>query len=439
MHRRSLLTAPLVVAIALAGLTSGAAAATPVNVASMLLKTTYLLKANLSYAAGTISVKETITLKNVSGSTISKLNLSVLPRAFGELVSIGGYTVDGKPVAAKWTNNANLELQLGRNVADDETAVVRLSFKVKATATIGTSLEGRLSKANGIMQVAHWFPIISSGHGMRYPGDSQYTRAATKIRLELTTDSSKVKIAAPGRVVLSSGRKHVYELTNARDFAFGASPNYRTNGGSAAGVKIVSYATTGAGLTAIATAKAALVRYESVYGQYGWPRLVIAQTGRSGSGNEYPGIIFLGGPLFGNKEVVAHEVAHQWWYAIVGNEQIREPWLDEGLAEFSASYFFGDFEAFISDRPVNTPTTAFPNVPGPLTSKDPHSYHQTVYFKAARFLDALRGRMGSTAFFAALRSLVEANRNGVMTTREFYDAMVDHGASPVYLQTYIDL
>ncbi|KXG43195.1 M1 family aminopeptidase [Tepidibacillus decaturensis] len=32
---------------------------------------------------------------------------------------------------------------------------------------------------------------------------------------------------------------------------------------------------------------------------------------------------------------MAHELAHQWWYSTVGNNQIEEPWLDEGLTSFS--------------------------------------------------------------------------------------------------------
>ncbi|HEX6868141.1 MAG TPA: hypothetical protein VF119_05015, partial [Candidatus Limnocylindrales bacterium] len=119
--------------------------------------------------------------------------------------------------------------------------------------------------------------------------------------------------------------------------------------------------------------------------------------------------------------------------------QIAEPWLDEGLAEFSANHFFGDFSGYRSTRPVNTPSTSFPNVPAPLTSDDPDSYDQTIYFKAARFLEGLRVRMGDSRFFAALRALVKANRNGTMTTAEFVTTMRAYGASTSYLGSFIDL
>ena len=99
MHRRPrlqtrLLPALIIATIGLALLPGAALGATLVDRATMRLQTSYLLKASLTYATGTIVVNERITIKNTSGSTISKLNLSVMPRAFGELVSIGSFSVD---------------------------------------------------------------------------------------------------------------------------------------------------------------------------------------------------------------------------------------------------------------------------------------------------------------------------------------------------------
>jgi hypothetical protein len=287
------------------------------------------------------------------------------------------------------------------------------------------------------MQVSHWFPIVSDGHALRYPGDAQFTLTATSIRLELTTNSSTVRIAAPGRRLSVSGRTHVYQVENARDFAFGASPSYRAIAGSAAGVTIEAWYTTGDASAALASAKAALVRFESAFGQYQWSRYVLAQTGRAASGNEYPGIVFLGGPMFRDREVVAHETAHQWWYAMAGNDQLRAPWLDEGISEFAAAYWFGSIHSYSSSKPIDSPISAFPNLPAPTTSGDPGSYDQTIYFKSAAFLDSLRSRMGNTAFFAGMREFFAMNRNKIMTTREFYDVMARHGASTAYMDRFI--
>jgi hypothetical protein len=438
MNKTRILVAGLAATIALVG-TPHPAAAALVNRASIALTTSYVLKAKLNFAAGTISAVETIKIKNVSGAAISKVNLSVVPKAFGELTAISGFRVNGSPVSGAWTNNSNLALQLGRNVANLESVTVSLSFAVKATSQIATSLEGRLSKANNIMQVSHWFPIVSDGHAVRYPGDSQNTRVAAKFRLELTTESSTIKVAAPGTRVVASGVNHVYELTNARDFAFSVSPAYRVTSASTGGVAVGVYYTTGSASAALSTAMAAVNRFESAFGQYQWTRLIIAQAARPSSGNEYPGIVFLGGPAFEAGEVVAHEVAHQWFYGMAGNDQMREPWLDEGLAEFAASYWFGNLHGYNSTRPVNSTIYEFPNTPAPYTTSDPGSYDQTIYFKAANFLNGLRIRMGSPAFFAALKALFTANRNGVMTTAEFYNTFARYGASTTYMRTFIRL
>jgi hypothetical protein len=438
MNRSHLVAAGLAATIALAG-TARPAAAGLVDRSTMSLAASYVLKARLSFAAGTISASETIRIRNVSGMAISKVNLSVTPRAFGELTSISEFRVDGVPTTAAWTNNGNLQLQLGKNLANRSMATISLKFAVKASGAIATSLDGRLSKANDIMQVSHWFPILSDGHAVRYPGDAQNTRTASKIRLELTTDSSAVKVAAPGVRISAGGVSHVYEMVDTRDFAFSVSPRYRYIAGSAAGVSIGVYYTTGSAATALSTASAAVTRFEAAFGQYQWSRLVIAQSGRPSSGNEYPGIVFLGGPVFASREVVAHEVAHQWFYAMAGNDQLREPWLDEGISEFAAGYWFGSLSTYNSTRPVNSAIAEFPNLPAPQTASDPGSYNQTVYYKSARFLDGLRVRMGNGPFLAALAELFEANRNGEMTTREFYDTFARHGAPTSYMGAFIRL
>ena len=251
MNRSNFLVAGIAAAIALGGSAKPVSAAL-VNRASMALTTSYVLKADLDFAAGTISATETIKLKNVSGAAISKVNLSVVPKAFGELTAISNFRVNGTLVGAAWTNNSNLAVQLGRNVANLETVTLSLAFAVKATSQIATSLEGRLSKANDIMQVSHWFPIVSDGHAVRYPGDSQSTRVAARFRLELTTSSTALRVAAPGTRVVASGVNHVYELLNARDFAFSVSPSYRVVTASAGGVAIGVYYTTGAASAALA-------------------------------------------------------------------------------------------------------------------------------------------------------------------------------------------
>ena len=72
----------------------------------------------------------------------------------------------------------------------------------------------------------------------------------------------------------------------------------------------------------------------------------------------------------------------------------RGPWLDEGLAEFTANFFFGGFGRTPRRGRLNSSIYEFPNVPAPVTSTQPGSYDQTIYRKAAFFLDEMRRQMG---------------------------------------------
>jgi aminopeptidase N len=65
---------------------------------------------------------------------------------------------------------------------------------------------------------------------------------------------------------------------------------------------------------------------------------------------EYPGLIMAYGPLGSDgggagsysEYVVAHEVGHQWFYSLVGNDEVHDPWLDEALATYTDMLFLRD-------------------------------------------------------------------------------------------------
>jgi hypothetical protein len=79
-------------------------------------------------------------------------------------------------------------------------------------------------------------------------------------------------------------------------------------------------------------ARSAVTLYSSAFGDYPYSEVDVVLTAfRRYGGMEYPQIVFA------NPEdpVVTHELAHQWWFGIVGNDEYHEPWLDESLATWS--------------------------------------------------------------------------------------------------------
>ncbi|HLF41535.1 MAG TPA: peptidase M1, partial [Acidimicrobiia bacterium] len=79
------------------------------------------------------------------------------------------------------------------------------------------------------------------------------------------------------------------------------------------------------------------------FGEYPYPRLTLAVTTNLSGGIEFPMHIHLGAGV-PNIHLV-HEVAHMWFYAVAGNDQYRDPWIDEGLATYAEARVGGRLAA----------------------------------------------------------------------------------------------
>jgi hypothetical protein len=82
-------------------------------------------------------------------------------------------------------------------------------------------------------------------------------------------------------------------------------------------------------------AKSALERLSERYGSYRWTSFtLVVPADFFGGGIEYPMLVFVGRSSY-DRLVINHETAHQWFYSLVGNDQARDPWLDETLATWA--------------------------------------------------------------------------------------------------------
>jgi len=91
-----------------------------------------------------------------------------------------------------------------------------------------------------------------------------------------------------------------------------------------------------AGRAYLDVAARALRTFSARYAPYPWRSYtVVVESTRLSLGQEYPTIVFLSFDL--PPWVTAHETAHQWFYSLVGNDQARDPWLDESLAQWATA------------------------------------------------------------------------------------------------------
>jgi hypothetical protein len=254
----------------------------------------------------------------------------------------------------------------------------------------------------------------------RYFGSGEvwtYPAADWTVRLDAARG---IRVAAPGLLQPDGTRR----LKRGRDYSFAAG-RLRSLRRRIGGVAVTVWGARGKPRRRVEKvmriARNRLPRLERLYGPYGWPDLQIVVT--NAAAMEHTGLIMTPPTDF----IVTHELAHEWWYALVSNDQAKAPWLDEAFASYSE-------EAAGAQR---RPWCRGPGPAAPLVTRPVDFFrgrlldYGAVYFEGACLLDVLRKRMGRARFGAALRAYVDANRYGWSTAPEFRAAM--DAASPVAL------
>jgi aminopeptidase N len=167
---------------------------------------------------------------------------------------------------------------------------------------------------------------------------------------------------------------------------------------------------------ALRLAERAMGRYAAWFGPYPYPEVdvVLAPFGRF-SGMEYPTLV-LSVPA---AVPIAHELAHQWWYGIVGDDEYRAPWLDESFATWSERALDGTAGAGCAS--LGWPAAPAARVTATMAywRTRPRDYGTVVYGQGACALQALSARLGRRRFLTLLRAYVARHRFGISTTASF--------------------
>lgn len=127
-----------------------------------------------------------------------------------------------------------------------------------------------------------------------------------------------------------------------RDVAWAVGPFQSETVTTASGVRLRNWWTRNideqAADRVAADVQEAIETYTADYGRYPYAELDTMVAGFDGfSGMEYPALIF----TEPDRVTTVHEVAHQWWYGLVGNDQYNDPWLDESLTHYSTTRVTG--------------------------------------------------------------------------------------------------
>ena len=301
---------------------------------------------------------------------------------------------------------------------------------------------GQLSSSQSVMALPNVYPLIpvydDEGWNMEIApsyGDAVYSDVAV-YRVRVTVPST-MTLVTTGSCTTPMAETWNCTAAPTRDFMLVASERYQRVSRLVEGTVVNSYfypEHEPEGSEVLQIAVDALVTFTEMFGPYPYAELDIVETPTRAGGIEYPGLVVIGERLYdtGTKLewVVAHEVAHQWWYAVVGNDQVDEPWLDESLAQYSTLLYYERIhnpraaedilnDQFLyahtglvlrgDDRPVGLPVSAY----------SPNSYISVVYNKGPLYFHSLREDVGDDSFFTILQTYYVRHRYRIATAESF--------------------
>ena len=334
---------------------------------------------------------------------------------------LGAVTVDGAPVAARLDDQTIL-VPLGGVLPADATAVIVVPFSATLRSTT-TGSSWLFTRANGIVDLYRWIPWISRRTPFDRPnhGDPFVTPVSPRVTLRLRTERPPAR-RVHGRADGDLGRRPRHDDQRRSTCATSWSARPRTTGRARSG----SATPRSACMARPGFPAAAVMRAATAARQAGWRRgSAPTRTGSSRS---------------------SRRPAASAWRARASLDPHRR-----GLRPTSPtssptrSPTSGSTASWATTRPASPSRTRRPPTSSPATSwacaarpaarradldrsiyrYSRACYYEVVYIQGGNLLAAARTRMGSTAFWAAIRGYLADHRWGLVHTRTLLDALDD--------------
>ncbi|HOB20146.1 MAG TPA: M1 family metallopeptidase [Candidatus Atribacteria bacterium] len=368
-----------------------------------------------------------------------------MPRAYPDGFSSGyleleDVTVDGRGCLYTVGGHSDslLMLVLDNSLAPGESTTIGFKYSVKLPYCLG-----RFGYGDHTYKAANWYPIacVYDENGWNldryYPiGDPFYSEAANYY---VTIRAPYGYILATTGDILSMREKDgiavwTIKALAVRDFAWVASDRFKVLSRKVGKTMVHSYYFSSHGDMALDYGASAIEAFNSAFGEYPYKQFSIVEADFYIGGMEYPNLVMIDHSLYSSgtfkwlELIIAHETAHQWWYGLVGNNQIKDAWLDEGLTEYSTVLYYGlrygrekEEEMYRNeiawgkyryiqelalsepdiDQTIHKPAYEFP---------DWYIYDALVYGKGAVMFHGIRKQIGDQMFFDVLKQYYEKFR-----------------------------
>jgi aminopeptidase N len=388
----------------------------------------FKINADLLHVEG----KERVRYTNNEDVSLAEIRLRLFPNILGGEMHIPEVFVDGVPLVPNYSlNDSLLTVPLASALEPGQSVTLDMDFSLTVPDTVDLNY-GVLASAEGVLALAHAYPMVTvyneEGWNAELPPQSGDVTFADMSFFTVTISApSDLVLVAVGRETSREVDGDTQVVTFAagpvRDFYLAASADYEVTSRQVGETTIHFYAPPEFGDGARAgldVAARAVEDYNVRYGLYPYTELDLVSTPTLALGIEYPGMIAITSRILEPEHTylegtVAHEVGHQWFYNLVGSDQLDHPWLDESLTQFVTLQYFEDeygFEGYQGFR--ESFTSRWQNVDNqpipiglPVAGYSGKEYSAIIYGRGPLFFEALKGRMGAEAFDAFLRDYTE--------------------------------
>ncbi|WP_393097112.1 M1 family aminopeptidase [Streptomyces sp. LN325] len=380
-----------------------------------------------SNTSGTVwTGHESATFTNASSTALSEVYLRLWDNYHGtcSATPITVSNVTGGTAGALSVGCTALKIGLSTPLTQGQTATI--GFDLGITVPSGAD---RFGYDGAFVNIGNALPVLAvkdaaGWHLDPYTnnGESFYSLAADfKVALDHPTSLLVPATGTSVDTAGSSGRTvTTATASKVRDFAWAAGPFSKISGTSPAGTAINIYSVSGISSSdsqsMLSTAKSAVDAHAARFGAYPYGELdAVIDNNYWFGGMEYPGFVL----DLVSTTALTHEIGHQWFYGIVGDDEYNSPWLDEAFTDYATDLAQNKTGTNCWNS-VSWASTA-EKITNSMAYWDAHSsrYSTVVYGYGKCALHDLRRVLGDTAMAKLLKDYATSHWYGVSTTSEF--------------------
>jgi hypothetical protein len=402
----------------------------------------YTLTATLDYYGHAASVDETVRYTNNTGQALSAIVMAVEPNQWPGCFTLSSLQQDGTAISDYTLSGHRLTIPLNTPLQPSATTTFSLGYSLDLP---WKASDGTFGYRTNQVNLTNWYPFIVPFDGdwvLHDPSTfGEYlVYDAADFDVNIQVDDAGITLAASA-LGQADGNATRYHLEAARTFVISASDSYEVAETAVGPVVIRAYYLPGHkdandAVTWMATQSIGL--YQVKFAAYPYQSLSIVESDLH-DGQEFDGLVFLASKFYTEYNgsarsnlfsIGTHEIAHQWWFGLVGNDQATEPWLDEALSVYSERIFYEYNHPGYGDWWWDFRVNYFG--PSGYVDQDVYgfgtfrAYVNAVYLNGANFLEDLRTRIGDEAFFDALQDYAQTNARGLATGEDFFAAIRRH-------------